>query len=191
MTFNEPQIFVGLGHLVGNHAPFEHNDDETLALITKHVLLAHGKAVSVLRKNCPDALIGLVPTGDCYLPEDNSPEAVERARQKSVGPNSGFVMTNAWWADPIFLSHAPEWAGSLLGDKMYTLTDEEWKSVSQPLDFYGYNCYQGTMDYPPLEDGYDNYSYQGCPKAGFGWNLTPNALYYSSKFWYERYGLSF
>ena len=189
MTFNEPQMFVGLGLMTGIHAPFEHNDDETLALISKHVLLAHGRAVSVLRKNCPGAMIGLAPTGDCYLPKDNSPEAVEEARKKSVGSKADFVMTNAWWADPIFLGRAPEWAGALLGDKMYTMTDEEWKSVSQPLDFYGYNCYQGTLDYPVPADGYDTYGYQGCPRSNFGWNLTPQSLYYSSKFWYERYGL--
>ena len=189
MTFNEPQIFVGLGLRAGIHAPFERNDDGTLALVTKHILLAHGRAVSVLRKNCPKALLGLAPTGDCYLPGDDSSETVERARQKSVGPKPDFVMTNAWWADPIFLGRAPEWAPELLGDKMYSLTKEEWKSVAQPLDFYGYNCYQGTLDYPPPVNGYETYGYQGCPKTAFGWNLTPDALYYSSKFWFERYGL--
>ena len=95
MTFNEPQVFVGLGLTIGFHAPFERNDDETLALISKHILLAHGRAVSVLRKNCPNAMIGLAPTGDCYLPGDDSPEAVEEARKKSVGPKADFTMTNA------------------------------------------------------------------------------------------------
>ena len=61
--------------------------------------------------------------------------------------------------------------------------------IHQKLDFYGFNCYQGTQDYPPPEDGYNNYAWQGSPKTGFGWNITPQALYYSSKFWYERYGL--
>lgn len=189
MTFNEPQMFVGLGHLAGGHAPFEHNDDQTLAEISKHVLLAHGRAVSVLRKNCPKALVGMAPTGDCYLPENDSPEAVARAYAKSTTLPKGFPISNTWWADPVFLGRYPEGARELLGNAMYTLTDEEWALVSQKLDFYGYNCYQGTQDYPFPEDGYDNYGYQGCPKTGFGWNITPNALYYSSKFWYERYGL--
>lgn len=189
MTFNEPQMFVGLGHLAGGHAPFEHNDDQTLAEISKHVLLAHGRAVSVLRKNCPKALVGMAPTGDCYLPENDSPEAVARAYAKSTTLPKGFPISNTWWADPVFLGRYPEGARELLGNAMYTLTDEEWALVSQKLDFYGYNCYQGTQDYPFPEDGYDNYGYQGCPKTGYGWNITPNALYYSSKFWYERYGL--
>ena len=58
MTFNEPQMFTGMGYRLGAHAPFESGtSDERLNRITRHVLLAHGKAVSVLRKNCPKALV--------------------------------------------------------------------------------------------------------------------------------------
>ena len=53
LTFNEPQMFRGLGLVAGVHAPFEHNDDQTMMGITKHILLAHGRAVQVLRRNCP------------------------------------------------------------------------------------------------------------------------------------------
>ena len=169
--------------------PFERNDTDTLIGVTKNLLLAHGRAVTVLRKNCPGALVGLAPTGDCYLPKDDSPEAVEEARRRSLSIRDKLFMSNTWWADPIFLGRYPEEAEELFGERMYRLSKEEWASVSQKLDFYGYNCYQGTMDYPPPADGYDNYGYQGCPKTAFGWNFTPQALYYSSKFWYERYGL--
>ena len=189
MTFNEFQVFVGLGMMIGMHAPFERNDTDTLIGVTKNLLLAHGRAVTVLRKNCPGALVGLAPTGDCYLPKDDSPEAVEEARRRSLSIRDKLFMSNTWWADPIFLGRYPEEAEELFGERMYRLSKEEWASVSQKLDFYGYNCYQGTMDYPPPADGYDNYAYQGCPKTAFGWNFTPQALYYSSKFWYERYGL--
>ena len=159
MTFNEPQIFVGMGMLLGSHAPFERNDDKTLAEVSKNILLAHGRAVSVLRRLCPKALLGMAPTGDCYLPKDGTPEAVEEARRKSTRLGRAFVMTNTWWADPVFLGRAPEDAEAVLGENMYRLTEAEWASVSQKLDFYGFNCYQGTMDYPPPEDGYNNYAY--------------------------------
>lgn len=46
-------------------APFEHNDDTTMMTVTKNILLAHGRTVQVLRKNCPDAKVGIAPTGDC------------------------------------------------------------------------------------------------------------------------------
>lgn len=94
LTFNEPQMFCGLGLVAGVHAPFEHNDDQTMMGITKHILLAHGRAVQVLRRNCPGTRVGMAPTGDCCLPKDDSPEEVEKARQKSLSDYPGYIMSN-------------------------------------------------------------------------------------------------
>lgn len=189
LTFNEPQMFCGLGLKLGVHAPFEHNTDADMMTVTKNILLAHGKAVQVLRKNCPGARVGLAPTGDCCLPRDDSPEEVERARQRSLSPYPNYLMSNTWWADPVFLGKYPAWARERFGEQLYPMTEEEWALVSQPLDFYAYNCYQGTVDFAADPAGYDDYGYQGCPKTANGWNITPQVLYYASKFWFQRYGL--
>ncbi|MCF0142485.1 MAG: family 1 glycosylhydrolase, partial [Parasporobacterium sp.] len=113
----------------------------------------------------------------------------EAAKAESLTIKNDFIMSNVWWADPIFLGKYPEEAKEVFGDEMYTLTDDEWKLVSQPLDFYGYNCYQGTLNYPPDPFGYDKYAYQGSPRTGMNWNFTPESLYWSTKLWFERYGL--
>ncbi len=195
MTFNEPQIFVGLGYRIGVHAPFEHASDEDILAISRNVLLAHGKAVREIRAALGDrAQIGLAPTGDCYLPEGEGPAAVEAARAKSFCLGSDFFMSNVWWADPIFLGRLPEEAESRFGDRMFRFTSEEWALVHQRLDFYGYNVYQGAVTYGPqghYEAGahYDEHGYAGCPLTSFNWHVTPDALYYCSKFLYERYGL--
>lgn len=188
MTFNEFQMFIGLGYRLGVHAPFQAGtNDERLNNMTRNLLLAHGRAVAVLRKKCPKALLGLAPTGDCYLPKDETPQAIDAARNRSFSIRGDYIISNAWWADPIFLGRYPEEASQIFGDKLYRMSDEEWDLVSQPLDFYGYNCYQGTLNYPIDPKGYDNYAYQGCPKSEMGWNITDNALYWASKFLYERY----
>ena len=135
LTFNEPQMFCGLGLVAGVHAPFEHNDDQTMMGITKHILLAHGRAVQVLRRNCPGTRVGMAPTGDCCLPKDDSPEEVEKARQKSLSDYPGYIMSNTWWADPVFLGQYPAWAKEKFGDMLYPMTPEEWALVSQPLTF--------------------------------------------------------
>ena len=189
LTFNEPQMFCGLGLVAGVHAPFEHNDDQTMMGITKHILLAHGRAVQVLRRNCPGTRVGMAPTGDCCLPKDDSPEEVEKARQKSLSDYPGYIMSNTWWADPVFLGQYPAWAKEKFGDQLYTMTPEEWTLVSQPLDFYAYNCYQGTVDIVPDPSKYDAYAYQGSPQTAAAWNITPKVLYHASKFWFERYHL--
>lgn len=192
MTFNEYQMFVGLGYLAGAHAPFRFGtNDEQLMNITKNLLLAHGRAVAVLREVCPKAMLGLAPTGDCFLPKNDSPEAIEEARVKSLTLKEGemYPMSNTWWADPIFKGCYPEGAEERFGDKLYRFTPEEWALVSQELDFYGFNCYQGTISkYPADPYAYDDYGYQGCPRSTMGWNVTPDALYWASKFLYERYG---
>lgn len=189
MTFNEPQMFCGLGLQIGVHAPFERNEDADLMIITRNVLLAHGEAVRILRKNCPGAKIGIAPTGDCCLPEDDSPLAVEKARDRSLSPYPNYLMSNTWWADPIFLGRYPAWAKGELGTLLYPMNAEEWALVSQPLDFYAFNCYQNTVDLIPDPASYPECAGQGSPRTAIGWNITPDVLYYASKFWFERYGL--
>ena len=61
--------------------------------------------------------------------------------------------------------------------------------VSQPLDFYAFNCYQNTVDLIPDPASYPECAGQGSPRTAIGWNITPDVLYYASKFWFERYGL--
>lgn len=190
MTFNEPQIFMGLGHLLAVHAPFEKNSTADLIHMSKNILLAHGKAVHVIRQYSKQApQVGLAPTGDVFLPKDSSEEAVQEAKNKSFQLNSfDFVMGNIWWADPIFLGKYPEGSEELFGDQMYTLTEEEWKLVSQSLDFYGFNAYQGSVKMPIDETIHGDYGYQGCPRTQMGWFMTPDILYWAPKFLYERYG---
>jgi len=190
MTFNEPQVFIGLGHLMGIHAPFEKNSVKDIVHMSKNVLLSHGKAVATIRKfSKQNAKIGFAPTGDVYLPKNTTKEEIENARCKSfrLDPHE-FVMGNSWWADPIFLGKYPEGASELLGSDMYTLSEEEWKLVSQPLDFYGFNAYQATCKLPADPGTYGDYGYQGCPRTQVNWFITPEVLYWSPKFLYERYG---
>ena len=188
LTFNEPQMFCGLGLVAGVHAPFEHNDDQTMMGITKHILLAHGRAVQVLRRNCPGTRVGMAPTGDCCLPKDDSPEEVEKARQKSLSDYPGYIMSNTWWADPVFLGQYPAWAKQKFGDQLYTMTPEEWALVSQPLDFYAYNCYQARWTSSPTPPNTMPTPTRQPPDGG-GLEHHPKVLYHASKFWFERYHL--
>ncbi|NTV91023.1 MAG: family 1 glycosylhydrolase, partial [Clostridiales bacterium] len=173
------------------HAPFEKRSEEDLIIMSRNVLLAHGKAVTVIRsRSLKPSRVGMAPTGDVYVPVSNSPEDIEAARSKSYSIRPyDFVMGNAWWGDPVILGDYPEEAYARFGGKLPRITPEERAIISQPLDFYGFNCYQGTVDYPIDPMSYDNYGYQGSPKSSIGWNVMPEALYWSIRFNYERYGL--
>src|SRR5574344_1287829 len=84
MTINEPQIFVGLGYKMGMHAPFLKLHDRDVGIISKNVLLAHGRAVQTIRafaKKKP--MVSFAITGPTFEPLSNSPEDIESAREMS------------------------------------------------------------------------------------------------------------
>lgn len=189
ITLNEPQMFIGLGYLIGAHAPFEHNSPEEMIAISHNVLKAHGQSVKTIRKFAKTSpLIGMAPTGDVYIPCDNNEEEINKAREKSFDFNPyAFTMGNSWWADPIFLGDYPKKAYEIYPEAMKIVTKEDLELISQPLDFYGFNAYNGTADHNPEGNSYTEYGYQGSPKSLCGWDITPEVLYWSPKFLYERY----
>ncbi len=191
MTFNEPQLFVGGGMTAGFHAPFEQNPTDVLMQVTRNVFLAHGRAVEVIRRNCPDGVkVGMAPTGGCVIPAELTEEGIGQARQESFSMNEmDYMFSNVWWADPIFKGDFADQAKEVFGDRLPAITPEEWKLISQPLDFYGFNVYEASgVSQPHDLYAYDRYSYQGSPKTALGWNITPDVLYWCCRFLYERYG---
>jgi len=190
LTFNEPQIFTFLGYRVGIHAPFDHYTDEQFIAMTKNVLLAHGKAVKIIRDALGDkALISFSPTGDCHIPENNTEKAIEKAYNKSLELGHNFMFSNTWWSDPVFFRKYADGAKERFGDEMFKFTEEEFDLVSQPLDFFAYNVYQSATEFRDGREINEMYEYPGCPKTLSGWCVTPEVLYWTAKFWHKRYNL--
>ncbi|NCD34623.1 MAG: glycosyl hydrolase family protein [Spartobacteria bacterium] len=81
MPLNEPQCFVHVGHAVGVHAPGLQLDVASVLTVAHHALLAHGKAVQVIRaKAVTPPVIGTAYVGLVTLPESNTPDEIEAAR---------------------------------------------------------------------------------------------------------------
>lgn len=178
MTLNEPQLFIGAGLNAGVYAPFEQKSTESLMRISKNVYLAHGSAARKIRENCRDVKIGMAPTGEVFLPENTEGEWEAKEKTFSMSRES-FTSSITWWSDPILKGAFPKEAEQYFGDILPEITEAEWQIITEPLDFYGFNIYQGTS----RRD-----SYQGSPKTAMEWNVTPEVLYWSCKFLYERYG---
>lgn len=188
MTFNEPQLFIGAGLNAGVFAPFEKKSTEALMRISKNVYLAHGKAVRVIRRNCRNSFVGMAPTGEIVIPRDQKAESIEKAKILTFSmKRENFTSSITWWSDPIFMGIFPEEAEEFFGEHVPSFTDDEWKLITEPLDFYGFNIYQGLEDLDP-EEKYGPYAYPGSPKTSMDWNVTPEVLYWSCRFLYERYG---
>lgn len=185
MTINEPCCFIGLGYLTGDHAPFERGnggpeDQKKFAALTRNTLLAHGKAVRVIReKGKKPPKIGAALNGNLYEPRGNTPEAIEEARVRTFAGDGSFSDVH-WWADPMILGKASKLQRTFL-------SDGDLAVICQKLDFFGYNSYH-TSNFVD-DDGHNPEVYPGMPRTTMGWPITPNALRWAARFFYDRYRL--
>lgn len=189
ITMNEPQCFIGCGYTFGSHAPFLQLGTKDLITMTHHVLLAHGKTVKYIREHAKTkAEISFAPIAPVYIPKDSTKGAIEEARRKTFHMDKkGFPFSLVWWSDPIILGKYPDEAYELFGDDMPEYSEEDMKLISQPLDFYGMNVYYSEAD--RVTEGYPENMWQGCARTEMGWVVSPEVMYWSPKFIYERYRL--
>ena len=194
ITLNEPECFVGLGHLSGVHAPGLKLPYKDVFKIAHNALRAHGQAVINLRKYASRPIkVGYAPTCGMAYPATDSPEDIEAARKTLFGfhqPMDNWTWNVAWFNDPVFLGRYPEEGLKKFAEYLPEITDEDMKLISQPLDFMGQNIYNGYM-MRQGEDGEPEYVDReaGAAKTAAGWPVTPECFYYGVKFLYERYHL--
>ncbi|MBO7426301.1 MAG: beta-glucosidase [Clostridiales bacterium] len=188
ITLNEPQCELGCGFKLGNHSPFEQHNVRDLLIMGHNIILSHGKAADYIRNNAKKpAKISFAPIGPCAIPENVSPEAVEKARKLTFSTNKdNFCFSISYWSDPIYLGKYPDELIEDYGDLVPKFTEEEWKLVSTPLDFYGTNIYYAQESKKIGE--YSDIYFQGKMMTNIGWPLTPEVMYWAPKFYYERYG---
>lgn len=189
MTLNEPQCFIGLGMQTGLHAPGDKLNFREVLLAGHHCLLAHGRAVQVLRARSPQPCeIGWAPVGAPIIPATDSPEDIEAARQQMYGVKEKTVWSNAWWNDPVFLGHYPESELRVFGSDAPEPRAGDLELISQPLDFFGANIYNGAT-YRAGENGPEYVPHPlGIGRTIYHWPVTPESLYWGPRFSYERYG---
>ena len=180
ITINEPQVFIAGGYVYGIHAPFEQCPESEL-LISRNVMLAHGRAVQTLRQyGKQPLLIGMAPTGSGFTPIGNTPEDIEQAKMGTFSLETR-SNSNIWWADPIILGEVPDVLKP-------AISEEDIKIICQPLDFYGFNVYNSQNYVRPNGPNQPDI-YPGLPRTAMDWPITPEVLYWMPKFFYERYKL--
>jgi len=140
VTHNEPWCSATLGHEQGEHAP-GHRDPAEALRAAHHLLLSHGWALPVLRRNSPDAAVGIVLN---LVPgEPASPSEADREETRRF--DGSF---NRWYLDPLFRGRYPEDAvadrvkqGHLLPGPLPFLERGDLAAISAPIDFLGVNYY--------------------------------------------------
>jgi beta-glucosidase len=192
-TQNEPQCFIGLGHLDGVHAPGDKLPFTSYLTAAHNAMRAHAKSVQVLRARVRDPIgtkVGYVLAAQITQPASAAPEDVEAARTAifSVGRHE---WNNAWWADPVLLGTYPEDGVAAAGKDMPKLNPADLAEMKQPIDFIGLNIYKadtykrgadGKPEQVPVAPGY--------PRSGADWQyITPACMYWGPRFFYDRYKL--
>ena len=192
MTHNEPQCFVGMGHMLGTHAPGLQLPTREVLQVTHNVLLAHGRAVRAIRRlNRVPSRIGMVPATNVYMPADPEDAALEQAAyEKTFDVYPGEPLNLSLYLDPIYLGRYPEQAFAAYGDDMPTVKAGDMDLIAQKLDFCAFNHYNGVYLTRDAEGCIVPMSEKtGAPHTQMDWPVTQDSLYYLPRFLYRRYGL--
>jgi beta-glucosidase len=192
ITFNEPQVFIGCAFckIENAHAPGIKLPLKDTIRMSHNIMKAHGQAVIAMRKIYDDLKIGYAPTGTPHSPASNSEKDMEIAKKCyfSVSTDENWFWNVAWWSDPVMLGCYPKEPLKEFVQYLPKGWEEDLKIIHQPLDFYGQNIYGGVV-VKATQDGKYEVVTQGIgpSKTAFNWSITPESLYWGTKFLYERY----
>lgn len=192
VTFNEPQIFLGLGHRAGNHAPGLQLSEMDVFRCAHHVNLAHGRGLAVVRACVSEAKVGMAQVANVGIPADpEDPRCVEAAKMITLEPewtgDASTFLGSCWWSQPMYEGCYPE---GLL--ERYPALDgsvihaRDLLEISQPVDFHGFNYYFGRRI---AADGSVVPAAPGEPRTAFGWPLHAEGLYWAARFYDEAWKL--
>ena len=191
MTLNEPQCFVWLGHGTGGHAPGLQLDITDQLRVTHHALMAHGRAVQVIRDNAQKTPnIGWAPVGVVRYPETETPENIEAARHAMFDVPDAHLWTNSWFSDPVIFGRYPEDGLRQFGDAMPAFDEADLEVMNQPLDFYGANIYNALPVRAATDKPFEEVTRTpGFPMTMYQWPVEEECLYWGPKLLQERYEL--
>lgn len=190
-TVNEPACFTSLGLHEGQHAPGLKRPFRDLLQATKHVMLAHGKAAEIIRmesKLMPR--IGFAHVSPYFYTDREEKKLIKNTARETFKIGDKSVFKNAWWLDLMVNGQVPEDAAAVFGEDMVHFSEEDLIQIAQPLDFIGVNVYfghevafnqYGTAEWPKPAPG--------APRNDSGWPIQPELLYWTPRFFYERYHL--
>ncbi|WP_179380001.1 GH1 family beta-glucosidase [Jannaschia marina] len=165
---NEPWCVAWLSHYLGQHAPGL-SDLGAAGKAMHHVALAHGLAIEALRST-PAQNLGAVCNMEYAIPHGDG-EADERAARTYDG------IYNRWFPGAFLKGAYPEDILEGLAPHMPEGWQDDMKTISQPIDWFGVNYYTcqrlKATDGPwPAHDMVPG----PLPKTDMGWEICPEGF---------------
>ncbi len=172
ITLNEPFVSAIVGHLEGRHAPGHCDLGEALAA-AHHLLLAHGWAVPVIRRNSTEAHVGIA-----LNLSGQTPASLSAADRAAAWEGDGVV--NRWFLDPISARGYPADIVAHYGQPMDFVQPGDMEAIAVPLDFFGVNYYTRAIVRSTKIAEADNAPRTVFPNSDqteMGWEVHPEGLY--------------
>lgn len=179
ITHNEPWCAGLLSHQIGEHAPGWRDWYAGLAA-SHHLLLSHGWAVPVIRRNSPDAEVGVTLNLYPVTTAVRTPENLNAVRLYD-----GYF--NRWFLDPIYgrrypadMIEAYRKAGLLPAGGPDFVVEGDFEAIAAYTDFLGVNYYSRSVvkadpEGGPFPVGDDENS--TLERTDMGWEVYPQGLY--------------
>lgn len=176
-TMNEPWCISILSHALGQHAPGL-RDWNTALRVAHHVLLAHGQAVPVLRRNSPQADVAITLNFEWAQSASTAPADYDAMRIYD-----GFY--NRWFLDPVFGRGYPAdmvehyTTHGALPDGMDFVRPGDLAVIAAPIDWLGVNYYTRALVKGGADDILPERDVAGMtrPRTDFDWEIAPDGLY--------------
>lgn len=190
ITLNEPHAFIEGGLRHGRHAPGHQLPLSQVLRAAHHALLAHGRAVQVLRAEVQQSFVLAAPVLTSAIPESDREEDIQAAYHWTFAQHGTQLRTSSFWMDPLYLGRYPQAALTQFGSDLPRFPDSDLELIHQPLDAFGCNLY----DCPTVRAGKDGQAElvpwpPGAPRTAFQWPVTPTGHFYGPLFAWQRYGL--
>jgi beta-glucosidase len=165
LTQNEPWVSSWLGYGLGSHAPGRRSEADAVAA-AHNVLLSHGLALEVLRRDAPGSAVGLAVDLIPMHPLTDAAEDVAAAQAADVA-------RNRWILDPVLRGAYPAEGLERFGAMLPATAADDLRAVAAPIDFLGINYYRrhvvgaraGVVELP------------GREHTAMGWEVGPEFLH--------------
>lgn len=178
ITHNEPWCISLLSHQIGEHAPGWHDGGAALAA-AHHVLLSHGWAVPVIRRNSAGGQVGI--TLNFTMVETAGETAADRTAARWYDGNF-----NRWFTEPLYGRQYPAdmvdayvqigW----LDPSLPFVQPGDFAAIATPTDFQGVNYYTRAVVKASAPDDpmpVDDLANATLPRTEMNWEVYPQGLY--------------
>ena len=170
ITQCEPWVIAWLGYGVGEHAPGRTVEADALAA-AHHVLLSHGRAAEVLRRESANAKVGITIDVVAFHPAINSPEDLAAVAKAEA-------FRNRWILDPVLRGEYPPLLLERFAPATPPVEDGDLRTIAAPLDFLGLNYYtRSVVGADPATGEPITIESGDAERTAMGWEVYPDGLF--------------